>query len=56
MRIAHFFAGNPNTGAASGALNLCKGIIKHGLDIKIFNDLFNFKIENQNIFFEKKKY
>ena len=54
MRIAHFFAGNPNTGAASGAMNLCKGIIKHGLDIKIFNDLFNFKIENQNIFFEKK--
>lgn len=56
MRIAHFFSGNPNSGAASGALNLCKGILKHGLTIKIFNDVFDFKIENKSIFFKKKKF
>ena len=47
MRIAHFFSGNPETGAASGAMNLCKGLIKENMNIEIYNDMFDFKIKDK---------
>lgn len=53
MRIAHFFSGDPNTGAASGALNLCKGLVKNNTHIEIFNDKFDFNIKEQKIFYKK---
>ena len=46
MRVAHFFSGNPNTGAASGALNLCEGLLSEGVEINIFNDQNDFIINN----------
>ena len=45
MLIAHFFSGNPATGAASGAMNLCKGLIKENMNIEIYNDKFTLKLE-----------
>ena len=53
MRVAHFFSGNPNSGAASGALNLCKGLVKDKLNIEIINDKFDFNIIGQEIFYQK---
>jgi len=53
MRIAHFFSGNPATGAASGAMNLCKGLIKENVNIEIYNDKFDFKIRNKEISYKK---
>ncbi len=53
MRVAHFFSGNPNSGAASGALNLCKGLVKNNVNIEIINDKFDFNIEGQKIFYQK---
>ena len=53
MRIAHFFSGNPTSGAASGTLNLCKGLIKENVDIEIFNDKFDFFIQDNKILYKK---
>ncbi len=53
MRVAHFFSGNPTSGAASGALNLCKGLIKENINIEIFNDQFDFNIKEKKIFYKK---
>ncbi len=49
MRVAHFFSGNPNTGAASGALNLCGGLLSEGVKVNIFNDQNDFIINNNNL-------
>ena len=53
MRIAHFFSGNPTSGAASGTLNLCKGLINENVNIEIFNDKFDFFIKNKKILYKK---
>ena len=53
MRIAHFFSGNPETGAASGAMNLCKGLIKENMNIEIYNDMFDFKIKDKEIVYRR---
>ena len=55
MNVAHIFSGNPHSGAASGAINLCKGLIDEGLNLKLFNDQFNFFIENKEIKFALNK-
>ena len=47
MKVVHFFSGNPNSGAASGALNLLSGLVNKNLEIKIFNDKFDFYIEKK---------
>ncbi len=53
MRIAHFFSGNPTSGAASGTLNLCKGLINENVNIEIFNDKFDFFIKDKKILYKK---
>ena len=59
MQVAHIFSGNPNSGAASGAINLCRGLFKKQIDIKIFNDVCDFTLKDKEIYFEeniKKKF
>jgi glycosyltransferase involved in cell wall biosynthesis len=56
MKVVHFFSGNPNSGAASGALNLLSGLVNENLEIKIFNDKFDFYIEKKNIYYKPNKF
>ncbi len=58
MKVAHIFSGDPNSGAAIGTINLCQGLIDKGLNLKLFNDQFNFFIKEKKISFtrEKKKF
>ena len=49
MKVVHFFSGNPNSGAASGALNLLSGLVNENLELKIINDKFDFYIEKKNL-------
>lgn len=53
MQVAHIFSGNPNSGAASGAINLCRGLFKKQIDIKIFNDVCDFTLKDKEIYFEE---
>lgn len=55
MKVAHIFSGEPNSGAASGTMNLCQGLVDKGLNIKLFNDQYNFSIEEKKISFVKDK-
>ena len=52
MKVVHFFSGNPNSGAASGALNLLSGLVNENLEIKIFNDKFDFYIKKKKIYYK----
>lgn len=56
MKVVHFFSGNPNSGAASGALNLLSGLVNKNLEIKIFNDKFDFYIEKKKIYYKPNNY
>ena len=51
MKVAHIFSGNPNSGAAIGTINLCQGLIDKGLNLKLFNDQFNFFFWFKNSYF-----
>ena len=53
MQVAHIFSGNPNSGAASGAINLCRGLFEKQIDIKIFNDVCDFTLKDKEIFFKE---
>lgn len=53
MRIAHFFSGHPSSGAALGTLNLCQGLIDEGVDLQVYNDKYDFRIEKNRLIFDK---
>jgi glycosyltransferase involved in cell wall biosynthesis len=52
MKVVHIFAGKYNTGAALGALNLCKGLIKKNVNLSIVNDESLIKTDYQKIFIQ----
>ena len=53
MRVAHFFSGNPISGAASGALNLCNGLLKEGIEISIYNNEFDFLVRDNKFYYKE---
>lgn len=52
MKVVHFFSGNPNSGAASGALNLLSGLVNENLELEIINDKFDFYIKKKKIYYK----